>query len=92
MSAKLPLDAEDEALVNRILMFYARATPTDLVEFEQLANDSIRALAKRENVGLLDVDRVLTGQRQYFADLVHFNDAGAGKMAELLASAIQNQH
>lgn len=85
ISAASPPRPEDQTYLRRMRMYYPRATPETLVAFEQQANDGIRRLAKREHLSLIDADRTLSSRSELFADLVHFNDEGATKMAELLA-------
>jgi lysophospholipase L1-like esterase len=87
-SACSPPRTEDETYIRRMRMFFPRATPSTLLAFEQRANDVIRRLAKKEGLFLIDVDRELSGRHELFADLFHFNDAGAAKMAELLADRL----
>jgi hypothetical protein len=88
MSAAEPPRPEDDTYLRRMRMFFPRATPDTLVAFEQRANDVIRRVAKDRHLPLIDADRALSGRQEWFADLFHFNDAGAEKMAELLAEQI----
>lgn len=83
--ATAPPEPEDEPFLRSMGMFFPRASGDIMVGFEVRANDVIRALAAKEKLGLIDVDRKMTGQRQWFADLVHFNDPGAKAMADVLA-------
>jgi hypothetical protein len=84
-SAGSPPRPEEETYLRRMRMFFPRATPDTLVAFEQRANDVIRRVARDKHLRLIDADKALSGQHELFADLFHFNDAGAEKMAELLA-------
>lgn len=85
ISAADPPRPEDETYLRRMRMYYPRPTPETLVAFEKRANEVVRRLAKQEHLTLIDADRALSSRSELFADLVHFNDEGATKMAELLA-------
>lgn len=88
ISASSPPRSEDETYLRRMRMYYPRATTETLVAFEQQANEAIRRLAKEEQLALVDADRALSGRRELFADLVHFNDEGAALMAHLLVEQL----
>jgi lysophospholipase L1-like esterase len=88
-SVASPLRVEDDTFIRRMRMFFPRALPETLIAFEDRANDLIRELASSEGLQLIDVDRVLSGNDTLFADMVHFNDAGAARMAGLLAQALR---
>ena len=85
VSAAWPPRAEDEAYLRAMRMFFPRATSETLVEFERQANRIVRDLAGAKGLVLIDVDGALSGRRELFADMVHFNDAGATELADLLA-------
>jgi len=87
-SSARPARPEDAVFVNRMRMFFPRAIPKIIVDFESRANDVIRDLAKEHHVRWIDVDREMTGNREWFADLVHFNNLGATKMADVLADKV----
>jgi lysophospholipase L1-like esterase len=87
-SATSPPRPEDATHVRRMRMFYPRATPEVLTAFEDRVNAVIRTVAEQEGLVLIDADRVLSGHRELFADLFHFNDDGAAKMAQLLADQL----
>jgi hypothetical protein len=91
-SVTLPLRSSDENQLRGMRMFCPRVTPQTLLRFEERANDLMRKMAVEEQVVLMDVDRVLSGRRELFADLFHFNDEGAAKMAELLAAQLPPIH
>jgi hypothetical protein len=59
-----------------------------MAQFEKRANQILRELARDEDVQLIDAEVALAGRRALFGDLVHFNDEGATRMAELLAAGI----
>jgi len=88
-SAAWPPRPEDDTFIRRMRMFFPRAKAATLVEFERQANAVIRGLVRQHQVRFIDVDQALTGQRELFADMVHFNNGGATKMAELLARHLE---
>ncbi len=51
-------------------------------------NDAIRRTAHKHGVILVDLDALVPKRRAYFADAVHFNDAGHELAAEAMARAI----
>jgi hypothetical protein len=88
-SAACPPRPQDEAFLRSMRMFFPRAREEILVDFERQANAEVRDLAREEGVRVIDADRALTGRREWFADLVHFNEPGARQMAELLADHLE---
>ncbi|MCS7045231.1 MAG: hypothetical protein NZO58_02625 [Gemmataceae bacterium] len=86
--ATWPLRGEDEAALRAFRLFFPRALPATMVAFERAANQAILALGCDERVAVIDAAAVLSGKREWFADLVHFNDVGAAVMARLLAAAL----
>lgn len=91
-SVTSPLLTTDENQLRAMRMFFPRAVAQTLLRFEEQANDVIRKVAADEHVVLIDVDHALSGQRGLFADLFHFNDAGAAKMAAVLAEQLPLRH
>ena len=55
-----------------------RATTQGMAAFHESAAQTIRDLGNECGVVVIDAAKVLNGKSEYFADLVHFNDAGAG--------------
>jgi hypothetical protein len=78
-------DADDEFILLAWRQFTPRATAETMLAFERQAARETRALAARRGLRLVDVDSAMTGHGALFADFVHFNDTGAGKVAGLLA-------
>lgn len=87
-SATLPIRPEDLDHLQHMRVDLYRAPPETLPAFEQAANHCIRTLATRRQLPLVDAAHVLAGRRALFADLVHFNDSGAARLASLLAEHI----
>ncbi len=83
-----PPEPRDQAELEAMRLFLLRAQPRVMAEFEANANEAMRELANRRNLALIDVDHHLTTKREYFADLVHFNEAGAGTMADFLVKEL----
>jgi hypothetical protein len=60
-----------------------------LLAFEEEARQATLALAQRRRVSVVDAAGVMNGHEDWFAeDLLHFDDAGAARLAELLTSRI----
>jgi hypothetical protein len=57
-----------------------------LLAFEDQAREATIALARRRGVPVVDAAAIMNGREPWFAgDLLHFGDAGAGRLADLLA-------
>ena len=67
---------------------YPEMKQSGFIDLETRANAQIRAVARRDEVKLVDVDAVVSGHTEYFADHAHFTNAGAERIAALLASAV----
>lgn len=76
------------AEVTRGIVHTPRATPDILLGFAAQANERLRQMAASRKLHLVDAEAALSDQPANFADLVHFNDHGAGKIAALIAEAI----
>lgn len=70
--------------------FYPRASGSTLVDFDSAAAESIRRVAADSGVVLADAWREFHGlpSEAMFADFSHFTDAGAARMAALLAPVV----
>lgn len=88
MSATSPPRPEDLAQLHAFRVFFPRATEATMAAFDKSANRILIDIARKENVQVIDADKVLGGHAEWFGDLVHFNDAGAAKIAELLAGEL----
>jgi hypothetical protein len=58
------------------------------VDLENRANARIEAVAAQQGVRMVDAEAALGGNPAYFADHVHFTNAGAEHMGALLSGAI----
>jgi hypothetical protein len=70
-------------------IFFPRALPESLPAFDEAARKETIELGRRRGWQVIDASAVMTGHREWFGDVVHFNDAGSAKMAEILAVALQ---
>ena len=91
ISAVSPPRSEDLVHLNDMRADFCRPTVEIMAQFENRANQSLRELAHDQNIQLIDAAAALAGRRALFGDLVHFNDAGAAQMAELLAAGIAGE-
>jgi hypothetical protein len=83
------VDERDQDLLRSWRQFSPRATEDVLMRFERKAAGTVRDVARRENVPLVDVDAIMTGHREWFADFTHFTDDGAGIIASRIARAVE---
>lgn len=85
----LPLRPGDAPNLSAALLRTPRARPEGVVRFTAAADDSVRGLAVRRGVPLVDLARDLSGNRALFADAVHYNDAGATAVAARLVPVVR---
>jgi len=90
ISATVPPRPEDADHLESMHPYTPRATSEVLVKFEQEANRRILMLGREKGIPVVDIAGSINGRREFFADLVHFNDAGASTVANLLAEWIKN--
>jgi hypothetical protein len=69
--------------------FYPTLQEDGFLDLEMRANRTIREVAVQQQVALVDIAGELPGDRKYFADFVHFTDAGAALMAKDLAAGVE---
>ena len=86
--AASPPRSEDLAAWEPMRVYFPRASSRLLAEFEVAANQALGAMAQRRQWKMIDASRHLSSHSGYFADAVHFTDAGARKLAEILAEEI----
>lgn len=67
---------------------YPEMREDGFIDLEMRANETIRKVAERNNVALVDAAAVLNGHAEWFADHAHFNNEGAAKMAALLGPSV----
>lgn len=83
-----PPSSTDWRMIQAARVNTPRATPQGIIAFEHSVNDAVRRWCRQRRVHLVDADQALSGHAELFADLIHFNDQGAAKMADLLVPAI----
>jgi len=85
-----PPTAEFMGELDAMRFFFPRARPEIITAFEAEAQQSVRDVASQEKVRCIDAAPQLTDDRKgYFADEVHFTDAGAARMARILADGLE---
>lgn len=52
-------------------------------------NDTLRQVAKEQNLLLIDLDRMVPKTKDYMYDVVHLNDNGSRLVADLIAKALE---
>jgi lysophospholipase L1-like esterase len=87
--AASPPRTEDLADLHVMRIHLPRATEEVMAEFERAAGQREVALGADLGVAVVDVAGVMNGHREWFADLVHFNDEGAAVIASLVAQRLQ---
>jgi hypothetical protein len=87
-AGKPAADDQDALLAWR--QFTPKASAEILLEFEARAAEATRQVANLKEAALVDVRAAMNGHREWFAegDALHFNDAGAGVMADLIAQCV----
>lgn len=75
-------------LVNVMSLYYPRASKRVLLEVDSAANGVIRQLAAEHGTGLVEVEGRIPPDSRHFADYVHFTDAGAEAMAQIMAASV----
>lgn len=88
--ARVPPTADDLEAAQAMRMFFVRPTAEVILDFERAANDEIRRLGSCRCLAVVDADAALSGHPEWFADLVHFTDAGSAEMARLLAAQLRD--
>jgi lysophospholipase L1-like esterase len=79
----------DRALLVSWRKFYPMLAEQGFVDMELRMNESLRSLAAEQNVRVIDAARIIPPDARYFADFVHFTDAGAELMAQTVASGLE---
>jgi hypothetical protein len=75
-------------LVNLMSLYYPQATPEVLVGMDSVANALMRDSAPAQGAVVVEAERHITASPSYFADFLHFTDAGADQMARLIVEGI----
>lgn len=81
---------DDQEALHAWRQFTPKASAEMLLEFEARAAEATKRVADRTGAALVDVRAVMNGHREWFAegDALHFNDAGAAVLADLIAQRL----
>ncbi|HEV7993619.1 MAG TPA: SGNH/GDSL hydrolase family protein [Gemmatimonadaceae bacterium] len=79
----------DRALLVSWRKFYPMLAEQGFVDMELRMNEALRQLAAEQHVTVIDAARIIPPDPRYFADFVHFTDAGAELMAKTVASGLE---
>jgi hypothetical protein len=86
---KRPMSDEDAPLLAAWRQAVPRATAEVLLAFEDLSRTATIEVAAKCGADVVDLAATLNGDRSaYGGDLIHFNDDGSRRVAELIANAI----
>ena len=88
MKPETEFTPEDWRHMMAILSYFPRATPEVMAGIDLAANEVIREVAEEWDVTVIDVVGRIPPEAEFFADYGHFTDAGADKMARILAAAV----
>lgn len=88
----MPPRAEDFDDLHGMRIHLPRASEEVLASFEYEAARVITAEGAKRHVQVIAVAEAMNGRRNYFADLVHFTDEGAARVAELMAEGILSKN
>jgi hypothetical protein len=75
-------------LVNLMSLYYPQATPEVLIDMDSVANALLRERGPAHGAVVVEAERHITASPSYFADFLHFTDAGADQMARLIVEGI----
>jgi hypothetical protein len=78
-------------LVNLMSLYYPQATPAVLIGTDSAANAVMRESGPAYGAIVVDADHHIPASDSYFADFLHFTDAGADRMARLVVAGILRQ-
>ena len=83
-----PPRPQDYGELSNFRIFYPRATPEALTDFNYACQQAVHDLAGKAGWTFVDAASVMNGHRDLFADPVHPNDAGSAIIASLVSAAI----
>lgn len=75
-------------VINLMSLYYPQATAQVLVATDSIANLAIRQIAGAAGAAVVDAEGQIPPSPKYFADFLHFTDAGADRMARLVVEKI----
>jgi len=87
-----PLDTSEINALRGLRTIRPRATEDALIDFEEAARRATIHVGEESGTAVIDVAGRMSGHRPWFApDFVHFNDEGAGEIAQLIAGRIATE-
>ena len=85
-----PPRPEDQADLFAMRVYVPQASEAVIAEYDYVADEKIRELARTTNTRLIDIAKALDGKRNLFIDLVHFSPEGHAEVARLIDSDLSN--
>ena len=82
--------SSDEPMVVAWRRFYPELGESGFIDLERRANAALMQVGREMNVAVVDASAKIPRGPGYFADFVHFTDAGALQMATLLKPAVES--
>lgn len=82
------IDPRDAPELEYFRIFYPRAEAQTFLAFSSAARQAVLEIAQRRGWPCVDAADALSGQRELFADPVHFNDKGSQRMADVLTPGL----
>jgi lysophospholipase L1-like esterase len=79
----------DHAMLVAWRKFYPKLKEEGFLDLEQRMNQATREIAVQQHLTLVDMGKEIPPGHEYFADFVHFTDAGAALMAKHIAGTIE---
>jgi lysophospholipase L1-like esterase len=79
---------DEEGMLVKWRLFYPGLKEGGFLDMELRMNEAVRDVAREHGAVLADAARVVPPGPRYFADFVHFSNAGAERMAALLAEKL----
>lgn len=84
------ISTKDRWLLTAWRRFYPLLEEDGFLDMQQRMNQAASRVASANAVLLIRADDEMSSGSQYFADFVHFNDAGAQALAKLIANHLQS--
>ena len=80
----------DEPMMVAWRRFYPELKESGFIDLERRANAALMQVGREMNVAVVDASSNMPSGPDYFANFVHFTDAGAHQMATLLKPAVES--
>jgi hypothetical protein len=82
------LDAFPSSVITFLFKYNMHLSLRGWVETVEALNESLRKIAREEEILLVDVSGALRGHPDYFRDFIHFDSTGHAAVAEAIATAL----